>query len=660
MALLPYLLAPFLLWAQHAGPSGIPVIEAGREAEIQALFSDISTGDTQGWRVRDIHIPYDRIRATFLGSGDREVLLEFRFPAKDQSAVASTPSFEVFVVRIKNTPEAEAIAFARRVAESAGVRDDGKFWQKRASDESAGFWGKIAMVLWLFSFWCVVFLVVLFTVRQRPWKQKESLRALCEMGILFLLAFMVRWLLQDPGPGNLYTRLPIPSASPVDFPLFGPGYGGFMLGWFVLLGSSDTVAFFAGALSGSLTVVPVYILGWLGGGKRLVGLAAGVALALWPIHVSLSPTDDPASLIALLLVSSLALVLAAERTGSATLLVCAWLCGALAATVRPEPALSLLALGALVLWIPGIRRTQLRIPVFIVTAAILTLASLALTATVTKAMLFFSPTSSLTLRSLGKLLFADGGSILLPPRTPLLLGLLAWLGIGVMVLKTKGKAALWYCVGLLPALPTANMANPDLVTARYQLQLVPVAAVFLGFALVWLGGIIIKRLPPYGKFLLPAAAAVPIAFAVIPLINPPEEPTFRLEYAFFRKHIEEIPKGCQILRVRWNVDLGLGPPIHLSGLLGLGHTWITPSDDLKPEDGCLIYWRPASCRAVSPETRSKKGYRLPDCELIEQTYHLETIAETALPAQTGFCETYEVDPVPVGFYRLRPKPDSPE
>jgi hypothetical protein len=430
-----------------------------------------------------------------------------------------------------------------------------------------------------------------------------------------------------------------------------------MLGWFALLGANDSVAFFAGALAGALTVIPAYMLGWLGGSRRAFGLAAGVAIALWPIHARLSPTDDPASLIGLLVISSLALIFSARHTKSGVLLIGAWLAGALAATIRPEPVLSLLPLAGLVVLMPDLRRLQMRFHVLVISAMVLAVAGLAVVAAVIEAMTNYSPTSSLNLEAAGRLLGLHGGSILFPPRTPLLLGVLFLAGLGYMLYQTRGRAILWLCLGFFPAVPTARFAAPDIITARYQFALIPVGAVFAGIGAVWLGTLLAKRFQRARRFLLPVAAAIPIVFACLHLVAPPPEPTFRLEYEFFRKNIEKIPSGCRIIHITWwHTDLGLRVPVHLSQLLDLKHTWIPPSAGLDPESSCLVYWQPSSCRAVAPEMRSTSGSIMRDCETIETSYRLEAIANTSLPARTGFCETYEVDPVPVGFYRLHTKP----
>ncbi len=79
-------------------------------------------------------------------------------------------------------------------------------------------------------------------------------------------------------------------------------------------------------------------------------------MALWPIHARMSPTNDEGSLIALLVISSLALVIAAGRTKSSLLLVCGWIAGCLGATIKPEVALALPPIGILVLVMPETRR----------------------------------------------------------------------------------------------------------------------------------------------------------------------------------------------------------------------------------------------------------------------------------------------------------------
>ena len=213
-----------------------------------------------------------------------------------------------------------------------------------------------------------------------------------------------------------------------------------------------------------------------------------------------------------------------------------------------------------------------------------------------------------------------------------------------------------------------------MITQRYQAALLPIAAVWIAAAAVWIADRLTrhKRAPRVSPPIIVAAGlAAAMALLVPPLLRPPPEPTFRLEYAFFRRNLARVPRGCRIVRVgfseaarrqgdhgldppveaaRRQGDHGLDPPAELSFLLGLDHEWVPPSATLDTR-GCLAYWRPASCRAADPSIDSAVP-AVSDCALIERAYRLDPIAETALPARPGLAERYLDDPITVGFYRL--------
>ena len=151
-------------------------------------------------------------------------------------------------------------------------------------------------------------------------------------------------------------------------------------------------------------------------------------------------------------------------------------------------------------------------------------------------------------------------------------------------------------------------------------------------------------------------AAAACVWLAVGLALPEPEPTFRQEYRFFESHLGRVPNGCVVVYPRWGVDLGLYPPHRLSELRGLELVWMAgpPAPDLDTDR--LVYWRPAACSAATPTRRNGRTDVLPDCLAIETRYRLEPIAETRLEARPGFVESYASDTVPVGFYRLYPRP----
>jgi hypothetical protein len=642
------------LLAVAAPAAAQPSIGAGHEAEVSALFEVLGHGETSGWTVGDIAIRPDRIRAALRLPDGTPAAVELRHPAAAPPGASRTPSFAVVVAA---GPAAVGPAVARALA----PRDDGRFWGPTgvlttpATPPTPS--RRFGQPAWLVGLAALVLLLAFVTVRRRPWRDPVAWRTLLEIAALVAAAFVVRRVLFPAGPGNFRSHLPDPSSAPAELSPFGPGYESWIRLWFAVAGVDHRAAFLAGALAGALTVAPAYLLGWFGTGRRACGLAAGIALVVLPIHARLSPTDDPASLVGLLAAIALACVVAAERLASPALLAAGWLAAGLAATTRPEAALVLLPLGTLVLVQPVTRRLQRR-PVDLLLAAgvLVTVAWLVLTVALPAASVLSSGGGGWPdAWSLARLLGVAGGSALGPPHSPLAVGLLALLGLVVAVRVTRGRALLWLAAGILPALPTAALAGPYDVTTRYQAALLPVAAVLLGVGAVWLGDRALDRWPRLRGLLVRGGAVVAVGLPVLAAFDPPPEPTFRLEYAFFEEHLVEVPRGCRILRLRLDGDFGLEPPALLSTLRGLGHVWVDAADTPDPDNDCLVWWRPAACSAALPERSGPAAA----CRAVETRYRLEPLAERRLPARPGFVERYTADPVRVGFYVLRRRQTSP-
>ncbi|MFH2010039.1 MAG: glycosyltransferase family 39 protein [bacterium] len=685
-----FLATTVLLLSQQAG--GEPIIRAGREAEIRALFSDCDEEETKGWYVRHLHIPYNRIRATFLSRAGQLLVLELSYRGGSLTAPARTPSFDIRPIERKGLDREAARRFARAVARCVTRNDSGTFWRwapdrkypwsfrglgwrvgggrlnlRRGSStprwesfirgEPDRPWslGERVTVAWAVALWGFLLLIAWAFLRQRPWRGTEGRLALLEASLLTGLALLVRWWIVTPGPANFYTRLTMPFAPRVEFPPYGPGFDGWIQLWYHLLGGNETAVFFAGALAGALTVIPVYVIGWVATERRLAGTLGAIVLALWPVHARLSTTDDSAGLIALLVTCAVALVLAAGRAGSHLYLLAGWLAAGLAATVRPEPALCFAPLALLVLLGPTSRRLQLRPWTALATALLIGLTAVAVYVPVTMATSIFSPWDSLQWQHLRKLLGAEGGSLLGPPRTSLLLTALVVVGLPFAWRALRWRVILLTAIGFVCAVPTTVLNFTDFITARYQLPLVVLSAAIAGMGLAGSAQLVGPRLGRARLVALPVAGMLLAGGIAWGVVRPPPEPTFRLEYWYFSENLSKVPERCSLVRPYWGYDLGLAPPVHLTRLRSTRHLWLRASRKLDPEHACLVYWRPASCRAVGPGQKHRRDFRLPDCALIESSFRLVPIAETRLPARTGLCERYLDDPVRVGFYRLRKK-----
>jgi hypothetical protein len=636
------------------------VIQAGREDEITSLFGGIGVGLTSGWRVEDIAIPMDRIHATLRRNGGGEAVVALTHPDL-QPGERATPSFGLRLLRSQGLGPDEEQALLTAVATQIAERDDGRFWITTRPEPSSSLraerprlrWspGSAALLSWGGLLLGLLVFLGLALREARPWRSAQGRWLLTDLAWLTALAWCVRTFLVLPGPANFYSHLPIPPYHSVDIPTFGPGFHAWLLPWFLGWGASDELAFSLGAAAGALAIIPCYLLTRDLGAGRVGAVSAALLLSVWQVHMVLSSSDDSAVLIATLICTGVMLARRAETRTSAGALVAAWACLALAATVRPEASLAFAALGAWTLYSPALRRLQFS-PACLAAVVLLAVWVAVLEwRAVSLALQHFSPSASLEPRHVLRLFGLDGASILCSPYTAGPLLVLVVLGCFASIRRLGARTLLVLLIGLLPALPTVQIAQDDLITKRYQLPLVPLAACWAGFSVAWLAELVGRRMTRGRLWARSALAGALLAICAWSLAQPLEEPTFRLEYRFFRAHLASIPEGCRIVRPRWTVDLGLAPPIHLSVFLGLAHVWIDPTQ-ITGQEACLALWRPSSCHANNPE-RVAAGLGPPvldACAELDRQAAWEPLAETWLPARTGFCETYTLDPVPVGFF----------
>lgn len=648
-----------LAWPGYARePLKVPVIEAGREAEIEALFAGVGQDPMAGWKVGDIRIERSSIAVWFGHVRGGRVQVEFAYPADDPRAAARIDAFELFVKSRSGLDEQEVTSFVEALAASIekGVKRD--FWRKRAvlepsedesSEPSAWDWvlspNGLTVFGWQAGLLALLFLVTLVGIRRRCWRSADGKRALLEMAVVFLLALAVRWFLVPAGPGNFYHHLSDPGNPRLMVNPLGPGHGAWVFLWAWIFGAGDQTVFFAGAFAGAATALAVYVLVWGSTSRRTWGLAASIALALWPVHAWLSPNDDSYGLATCLFLTGMALIVLADKWSSPLLMVAGWLGGLLAATTRPDFGMIVILLGILVFWLPGVRKMQLGIR-WLATVFVLGMAAIAvfIMATINR-VTFDLPLGLSNLGSIGCLLGIHPGSVLRPPWTPWPLMILALAGLPVALKATRGKAVLWVLAALLTPVVFWDALKGDLISARYQLLLSAVTATFAGMAVAWLW----DRSSGRRRLLSAAAAGIAVLAAGWSLVSPPPQPTFRLEYDFFREHIKAVPADCEIVWHHWDPDLGLMPPIYLSSYYDLGHKWVEPSGMADVEEKCVVYWLPAVCATDVHDDQHPAH----DCRKIQNSYRLVPLAETHIPARSGHEELYLVDPVKIGFYRLR-------
>ncbi|NOZ84935.1 MAG: hypothetical protein GXP49_01475 [Deltaproteobacteria bacterium] len=671
----------FLLLVVAAGQAGLGlckdkglfVIEQGREAEIQSLFEPFYSKDSK-WKVDSIQIPFDRIHATLRGPAGSSLVLELLGRGQGRNAVALSKSFDFILSGYNNISEDEAMLVAVHIAAVIGKRDKGGFFRKKVETIQAIRGGAswfsstagLSSILWVAGMAVLSALFFISLILNRgsgraiftPWTGIALIAVIAA-------AFIARWFMATHGPANFYSHLPCLSRPPIDLQGYGPGYFGWILPWFLALGQSDRTAFLAGAIAGTVTVLPVYIIGKELFQSRFAGLAAAACLALWPIHARLSPTDDPWIVVGLLLATSLASAMAGIEHKSGVLLVAAWLSSALACATRPEAALSVVFLGLFILSSKKGQRLQRKPLVIAGTILAMAPALVSVWWTGSRACSYFPFWRSLAPWSLARLFGLHKGSVLFPDRTPLsfllvlAIGSILWIvlpgGHGNKAGKEKRTILLILLFGLAPAIPTASLAGPGLVTARYQVPLVIMAAVIIGGILCKLNNMVGFRAPSMlspGNLVL--AGLVSAGLLNLGAHRP--QPTFRSEYEFFRDNIEKVPKGCRILEVQWRQDLGLAPPKRFSCFLGLKHKWIRAASLPKPGKKCLVYWRPGACSVDYKGAKDIHDTPAYQCDLIEKRYELEPMAQEIITARPGFNEHYigaAENKVRIGFYYVR-------
>ena len=121
------------LLAASASAQAVPIIEAGREAEVQALFAPHALGrEVSGWRFQSLQIEPQEIRAGVVRPGDeegalREVRLIYRGSVAQRPA-RSTASFDAHFVGDPGPARPALRALLDAVAEN----DEGGFWLSEA------------------------------------------------------------------------------------------------------------------------------------------------------------------------------------------------------------------------------------------------------------------------------------------------------------------------------------------------------------------------------------------------------------------------------------------------------------------------------------------------------------------------------------------------
>lgn len=117
-----------LFWTRYVRAEALPVIAAGREAEIVALARPYAGDDVAvvpGWKLGNIAVEPHTIKFHLLGPGGRKATLRLEHPSTTPSPSESTASF---ALRREGDPGADAQAALTALASAVRANDKGSFW----------------------------------------------------------------------------------------------------------------------------------------------------------------------------------------------------------------------------------------------------------------------------------------------------------------------------------------------------------------------------------------------------------------------------------------------------------------------------------------------------------------------------------------------------
>ncbi len=267
------------------------------------------------------------------------------------------------------------------------------------------------------------------------------------------------------------------------------------------------------------------------------------------------------------------------------------------------------------------------------------------------------------------------GVFLLSPHSPKAVVAVAFLGLVAAILERFRPA-----VALLFALVVVSVPGNyfPLECAefphRFSLPSLAFWAAFAGYGFSAGRRLLLSALgrapaPSEGPGAIPPIAAA----AVIALVAAAAIPhraylrqmwTYALEYEFMVPHLKEFPDDCLIVGPDYDREpRGLRSSSHLSAEAGRRHRWLPVTD---PEvlaghiAPCTIYYQATNCycfeATMEPQNPNWTGLERPACARVHELFDLEPIATTTFPSLRYMCEAHTVDPIPAGFYRMRPKP----
>jgi hypothetical protein len=483
----------------------------------------------------------------------------------------------------------------------------------------------------------VVFLAALYAHLHR-WVGAARLREAAGLVGLVAGGLVIRWVLATWGPGDLQ----VDQAQVLDgvpgLSRYGPSSDGFFTLLFLVapsrFGALHAVSLAFGALAPAFVVAAGRRLGLSAG-----AWAAGLALALHPLAIRHA---GEASRMGMLLFLCAVAFWSVARRGP---LRSGWLdalTGAAALTLvvqlRAEPALVLAALWPLALLrrsAPGLAAcalaTALAVPFTLTWGANATVGDYVIVRG-PHLLTWLDPYFS----GWGWVVLALGGLALALRRAP-------GLALGALALSAA-------CLVLFSSVPSNP---PEYANARYQTVTFVPGALLVGFAAQWLG----ER----GRAWLLAGLLALAGGAAWAIPSVTSHKTIDWELAFVRLAVDVLPPDAVVVFVDpGELEVGLDPPAYLSMIEGRRGEWrdLGPeaalpvaADDARP----LFYYHSAACESaldpLLPDPSELERVRARCAEALAR-YGAVPVVSGTLPARPFAIERWQVDPIPVAFYRV--------
>ncbi len=648
LLLLAWLVLPLRAWALE--PQA--VLPEGCEPAVLAWLRplEMDRAVTDQWLLRDIGIDHSRLQLTLEGPAGRrvratvshvrdaqagETLGEVRLDCPAVAPPEVCAALRQGLTRQPRAPLPWIVAQPAANGRTEMERSGGQFSDRDPTRVARG----TLIAVWL------MFAAALLHVARRHWRAIPRL-ALLGVGMVTLLGLAARLALAPRGlqhelfhAGESLAFLHGTShfangeAVPALVNALNAGVDG------------EDATLFAVTLVFAVLAIPALVwFTWQLTGRRQVALLAGLLLALSPIHVHFSASEEFGIVgLALALVSCAAWLQWLRTPSHATLLLAA-ASGVLAMQSRPE-LLLLPLLHLTLLWVlpsPGVLRR--RALWFAVAFAVLASWHVPFDVQVRGG---FPGLSPLAIQHLvPRFAWLDPELAVWPMAAWLLLGL-------AFALREAPRQAMWlagwslFFAVLLLALYTGAGAY------AWRMQLLPVT---LGCVLTAWATL---ALPGWQRASTAALALTALLQLVAARETVAQPSLTELQYRFQRAHVAVLPPGAAVLAV---LSASVDHPPPLGGLSATGtRLWRDVADpaNLQQPAEPLFYLQSAACWLQWPgETRQPRGLH-PACQAVHDHFRLQPLAELDLPPTHEPPLQWAPAPGPrgyrIGFYRLLPR-----